>query len=409
MIHFLLIVLLNYAYYYYLEARGDRRKLAWIVLANLANLFLFKYYGFFRTILQDLSFSVEGMETLESILPLAISFYTFQLIAFQVDVHRGTFSQKVNLPDFLLFIFFFPQLIAGPILRAKDFLQRISIPKVPRILFSEIGIVWILIGVIKKVLIADQISPLIDPIYSDPQKYSIGGHWFAFYGFAFQIYCDFSGYTDIARGCALLLGYKLPPNFLAPYFAGSLREFWRRWHITLSTWLRDYLYIPLGGNRRGTTRTSLNLCITMLLGGIWHGANYTFVIWGLWHGFLLWMERLWENTKFGKLNIPKWVRIPIVFHLVCIGWVFFRADSLQLALVFLKGMAVGIGETPKYPWGFSILILSFIAVHVIEYGKMNPTKRRILFRILLPVAACVVGFITAGSVSGERSFIYFQF
>ncbi|TGK44484.1 MBOAT family O-acyltransferase [Leptospira andrefontaineae] len=410
--HFVLVVVLNYAYYYFFERRGDRKRLVWILILNLANLFVFKYYPFFKRVMSDIGFGTDVMSTsAEWILPLAISFYTFQMISFQVDVHRGDFEYKVSFSDFLLFILFFPQLIAGPILRAKDFLTRIHVPKRPNLLFSTTGCWWLLFGLIKKVLIADQISVWIDTVYSTPGTYNAEAHWVSFYGFAIQIYCDFSGYTDIARGCALLLGYKLPPNFLAPYFSGSFREFWRRWHISLSTWLRDYLYIPLGGNRSGNLRTNINLFLTMLLGGLWHGANYTFIIWGAWHGILLGLERLLIG-RFSFFNrIPKFVSALFVFHLVSIGWIFFRADSVVDAFGFISGLFNISGAKLRLPWGTNWIFISFLIVHWLEYRSVKP-KRESLKRVLryaIPVVTIFVGFWIAGSVSGERSFIYFQF
>ncbi|TGK00128.1 MBOAT family protein [Leptospira langatensis] len=412
LVHFVSIVILNYVFYYFFELQGRKKALTWIVVLNLVNLFAFKYYPFFQRILTDFGFKLNVLPgTGEWILPLAISFYTFQMISFQVDVHRGDFKNKVSFQDFLLFILFFPQLIAGPILRAKDFLNRIHVPKTPRILFSLTGCWWIVFGLIKKVLIADQISPWIDSVYSSPGIYNAEAHWAAFYGFAVQIYCDFSGYTDIARGCALLLGYKLPPNFLAPYFSGSFREFWRRWHITLSTWLRDYLYIPLGGNRFGDRRTYLNLFITMLLGGIWHGANYTFIIWGAWHGILLGLERMIGARFPITKKLPKIVSILIVFHLVCFGWVFFRADSVTDAISFFSGLANITGNKLKIPGSVQWILLTFLVLHWFEYRRFNlkSEKWNWAFRYALPLVGIAVGFWVAGSVSGERSFIYFQF
>ncbi|TGK00794.1 MBOAT family protein [Leptospira semungkisensis] len=410
--HFVLIVVLNYAFYYFFERQGDKKRLAWILLLNLINLFVFKYYPFFKQILGDLGINSTGLpETNLWVLPLAISFYTFQMISFQMDVHRGDFQYKVSLRDFLLFILFFPQLIAGPILRAKDFLTRIHVPKNPRMPFAIIGSWWIVIGLIKKVLIADQISPWIDTVYSSPGSFTAEAHWWSFYGFAIQIYCDFSGYTDIARGCSLLLGYKLPPNFLGPYFSSSMREFWRRWHISLSTWLRDYLYIPLGGNRGGATRTNINLFTTMLLGGLWHGANYTFVIWGAWHGALLGIER-WINSKLSFFKkTPKFISALVVFHLVCIGWVFFRADSLVHAFAFLQGLVNISGEKLKLPWGTNWILIAFVLLHWVEFGgiKLKSKRVKLIALYALPIASILAGFWIAGSVSGERSFIYFQF
>ncbi|TGN17374.1 MBOAT family O-acyltransferase [Leptospira idonii] len=414
LLHFVGIVLINYAYYYYFERQGDKTRLFWILLFNAINLFSFKYWNFFYQILLDLGAVVPTAESWAThwILPLAISFYTFQLIAFQMDVHRGDFKEKVGLADFVLFILFFPQLIAGPILRARDFLAKIPIPKKPNRLMFETGMGWILVGLIKKVLIADQISAIPDQIFANPSGYDFLSLLIGIYFFAMQIYCDFAGYTDIARGCSALLGYKLPPNFTGPFLSSSFQEFWRRWHITLSSWLRDYLYFALGGSRKGVLMSYVNLFITMVLGGLWHGANYTFIMWGVWMGALLCGERFWFTIKNKDSKPwPRWIKVPIIFHVSIMSLIFFRADSIKTSWLYFKGFIANEGARITLPNGIGYLVFLFILLHVIEYypSLLKKEKVRKWEWALLPSLIVFFSFWIAGSVSEVRTFIYFQF
>ncbi|MBU1122343.1 MAG: MBOAT family protein, partial [Candidatus Omnitrophica bacterium] len=256
------------------------------------------------------------------------SFFTFQAIAYSIDVYRGVIRPEKNLIKFAFFISFFIQLIAGPILRAKGFLSQLSRTKVFIIKNFEMGFYLILWGLIKKVVIADNLAPFVNEYFGSPQN-NFFDAWLAIYAFAFQIYCDFSGYCDIAVGCAKILGFNIPLNFRQPYLAQNITLFWRRWHITLSGWFRDYLFIPLGGSNVRAVRYYANLLIVMLIGGVWHGANYTFIVWGLYHGLLLVAHKVY--SKYINISIPKIIGILITFHLVCLGWIFFRADNIHLA------------------------------------------------------------------------------
>src|SRR5579859_4863569 len=273
------------------------------------------------------------------LLPLGISFFMFHAISLMFDIYRGKLRQPLNVLDALLYIAFFPQLIAGPILRASKFIPQLARPPDPQRIRVNRAFLLILAGLFKKVILSNTLSErLVEPVFAAPANYHAGDVLLAIYGYAAQIYCDFSGYTDIAIGCALLLGYHFPRNFNAPYTATNPQDFWQRWHISLSSWLRDYLYIPLGGSRSGTTRTYLNLMITMLLGGLWHGASWTFVIWGGLQGLYLVVHRIWLRIPSTQVKVLRsttaWrcaSRI-LMFHAACIGWVFFRASTFDVAI-----------------------------------------------------------------------------
>ncbi|KAA1292743.1 MBOAT family O-acyltransferase [Leptospira interrogans] len=415
--HFVGIVSLNYLFYYKYKGRYTKTIISLILILNFLNLIVFKYFYFFSTIAFDL-FSLntvvlfkENFRIEKIILPLAISFYTFQILAFQIDEYKGKVTEQVSFENFLLFILFFPQLVAGPIMRHDHFLIQVNKKRKFSELANNSGLILIMLGVAKKVIIADNISPLIDPLFQNPAEFSAYSSIIAIYGFAIQIYCDFSGYTDIARGLSLLLGINIPINFHAPYLASSFSDFWRRWHITLSTWLRDYLYIPLGGNRVGNIKTYVNLMITMVLGGLWHGANYTFLIWGGLHGFYLVVERRFLSDKIH--NFSRITRIAysfFVFHLVCFAWIFFRVDSLPKAFDVIRNLFSSDGaELPGINSLANFFILA-ILLHVYEYlphsYKSLKFKKR---KILIPALGFFVALLAVTLSSKSVPFIYFQF
>ena len=289
----------------YRQLQPHKKKLLLItsIVLNLGLLFYFKYTNFFIEILNS-GFSAK-INPLNILLPVGISFYTFENISYTVDVYRGEFVPVKRFSEYLLFLSFFPKLVMGPIVRAKDFIPQITQPYyITKDDFSD-GFYLILAGLFKKLVISDYITlNLVNYVFDAPAKYSGLECLFAVYGYAVVIYCDFSGYSSVAIGIARWLGYKIPPNFLSPYQSLDITEFWRRWHISLSSWLRDYLYIPLGGNRKGKFRTYLHLFITMLLGGLWHGASFNFIVWGGLHGTALAIHKLWneENKTFLPVN-----------------------------------------------------------------------------------------------------------
>ena len=321
------------------SVRRRRLLLLWISLVtNLGVLFFFKYFDFFResTRLLLSQFGIEaGWTALSFILPVGISFYTFQTLSYTIDVYRGQIAPTRSLVQFLGYVAFFPQLVAGPIERAAHLLPQMARPLTITLPMVESGL-WLCVwGLFKKVVLADSLAHLVDPIFKfvEPEASQT---LLATAAFALQIYCDFSGYTDIARGLARMLGFELMLNFNLPYFATSVQDFWRRWHISLSTWLRDYLYLPLGGNRLGVGRTYLNLLIVMLLGGIWHGAAWNFVAWGLWQALGLIVNRAWRERGFG---CPRWLGWTLTMAFTLYGWLLFRSNSADQVLTLTASLA----------------------------------------------------------------------
>jgi alginate O-acetyltransferase complex protein AlgI len=332
--HFIGLVIANYIMVRWMLRTPSRKKtvMAATVVLNLVNLAVFKYFGFFVEVVTDLGVTLPPfVENLDLFLPLAISFYTFQLTAYVVDVYRGTITEEIRFSRFFLFILFFPQLIAGPIMRSTDFLPQVSFIDRERMFRG----CWLIMGgLVKKVLLADPMGTILAPVFAAPELYTGWSIMLAGMCFSLQVYCDFSGYTDIARGAALLLGYDIPENFAAPFFSASARELWQRWHITLATWLRDYIYFPLGGSKVSAARTYINQIITFTLGGLWHGADYTYICWGAMWGVLLALERFleqvlgWKTTpeKGGVLKIAK---VFLMFVLFSIGALMFRSQPVE--------------------------------------------------------------------------------
>ncbi len=384
------------------------------ITVNLGILAYFKYAAFLLGTATDvthwLGWSVP-IPQVKAFLPLGISFYTFEAISYVVDVYRGRTKPVRNPLDYAVYILFFPHLVAGPIVRPNEFLPQLDRPKRfdwPRF---QAGVQLFLIGLVKKIVIADQVAQVVDPVFQSPGDFNSAALWLAVLGYTVQIYCDFSGYTDMALGLAHTLGFKLPNNFNAPYLASSPADFWRRWHISLSRWLRDYLYIPLGGNRQGPVRTMVNLFVTMLLGGLWHGANWTFVVWGAYHGTLLAVQRI----------IPKGWAHPglrpattlMTFLLVCVGWVLFRAQTLVDAGVILRGLVVPTRGTELASDGGLLVMVCLTATLIGQALGQLQGSPRALFRVPVPVAgAAMAAALTLALVltPGEgKAFIYFQF
>jgi alginate O-acetyltransferase complex protein AlgI len=399
------------------DVRSDRTRKSLVALSvgvNLGILAYFKYAAFALDSARDVShwlgWSVP-LPVAKAFLPLGISFYTFEAISYVVDVYRGKTAPVRNPFDYALYILFFPHLVAGPIVRANDFLPQLHRPKRfdwPRF---QAGTQLFLIGMFKKVVIADQIALVIDPVFADPGKFDTLALWLAALGYAVQIYCDFSGYTDMALGLAHTLGFKLPNNFNAPYLATSPADFWRRWHISLSKWLRDYLYIPLGGNRLGPTRTMVNLFITMLLGGLWHGASWTFVVWGAYHGLLLAIQRVIPTGWDRPLLRP--VGAVLTFLAVCVGWVFFRAQTLADAGTILRGMVTPTAGLGLAGDGNLLVVVCVIGTLVGQRLGQIGGSARWFFRIPAPLAGAVLALLMTLALllmpGSGKVFIYFQF
>jgi alginate O-acetyltransferase complex protein AlgI len=313
------------------SAASRRRWLVFSLFTNLGVLAIFKYANFFVDTVND-SAAWFGMHALlpalHVTLPVGISFYTFHSMGYNIDVYRGRTQPERSFLRFAIYVAFFPQLVAGPILRAGQFLPQLARHVGLDAAKLRSGLHLFLVGLVKKVAVADNVSPLVDHVFGSPQGFSSLVIWVATACFAIQIYCDFSGYTDMARGASRMMGFEIPPNFHYPYLARTITDFWRRWHISLSSWLRDYLYIPLGGNRQGTLATYRNLLLTMGLGGLWHGASWNFVLWGLYQGGWLAVERalgIGEPRTEGRLRSA--LRWAFCQYLVLLGWVFFRVSN----------------------------------------------------------------------------------
>lgn len=387
------------------------------VITNFAILGYFKYTNFFFDTLNSLNMG--SFDAMDIFLPVGISFFTFQSLSYTIDVYRGVIEPEKDYWDFLFFVSFFPQLVAGPIVRAKDFLPQLRLPTI--ITREDIGKAVFLIatGLFKKAVIADYISiNFVDRIFEMPTRYTGFENLVALYGYALQIYCDFSGYSDMAIGLALLFGFKLNINFDSPYQSASITEFWRRWHISLSSWLKDYLYISLGGNRKGKIKQYANLIITMLLGGLWHGANWKFVIWGGIHGVVLAIEKLFNWHKIVEKNMVfRIIGVIVTFHIVCLCWIFFRADSFQTAMEMIDQIfnyfngEVATQFLQGYPEVSLLIVLGFILHFMPRSSEVLAEK----FINRLPVAGqalvlvFVIWLVIQVKSADIHPFIYFQF
>lgn len=392
--------------------RKRKRSIRFAVVANLGLLGFFKYYGFFVESLTEAFGSDQPLPFIEVILPVGISFYTFQAISYVVDVGRRD-VRAVALVDVAVFLSFFPQLVAGPIVRAKEFLPQLGRHRLDDEVDSFDAVWMIGRGLFKKVVIATYLADtVVDPVFDAPTEASKLELLQAMYGYAIQIYADFSGYTDIAIGIALLLGFRFPVNFDNPYRSLSIQDFWRRWHITLSNWLRDYLYISLGGNRLGSVRTYRNLMLTMVLGGLWHGAAWTFVAWGTIHGIALVIERLLgAGTPSGERPVATAVRWFVTFHVVCVAWVLFRAETFELAADFLTGLVTApIGGGVEW-WAIAVIVGALIMQMIPSDLLLAIRERGADTDPLLQgaVLGVWIALIVALGPEGVAPFIYFQF
>jgi alginate O-acetyltransferase complex protein AlgI len=424
-VHFFLVIAINY---YYSEKMFQSKQkglntsadLKIILVLNLINLAFFKYFYFFLDSFFSLTHSQmfkDISSTVNIILPLAISFYTFQLIAIQVDIHKGRVLERISFMDYSIFIIFFPQLIAGPIMRTSDFLPRLNQPVITNDSMNQ-GIFLLLIGLFKKVVIADNVGALITPVYLNPESYHYTSIFLAFLGFAAQVYCDFSGYTDIARGLAYLLGFEIPENFKGPFYSASFTELWSRWHITLSTWLRDYLYIPLGGNAKGFNMSNIYMFITMVLGGFWHGANLSFIFWGAYLGILLWMERLLLKKGFDlipKNPLLKFAKRVLIFILFAFSGSFFRtasfgADSLH-AMYNLYSNFFGLNYGKGIGARDEVILYVFLTLvfNYFQYNTESFEKWKKFQKFIIPTASLIVFLLLGLFGDGGGDFIYFQF
>jgi len=403
------------------SASPGRRKalLALSVIANLGMLGVFKYYDFFTTQLNELLTSIgvaAPLPLLHVILPVGISFYTFQTMSYTIDVYRGHTEPTDRFWDFALYVCFFPQLVAGPIERSRRLLPQVLHERPRDGNNFRDGLYFVILGLFKKVVIADNLAAVVNTIFNNDISQVSGAECLVgVYAFAFQIYGDFSGYSNIAQGVAKWMGFDLMHNFRMPYFADSPSDFWARWHISLSTWLRDYLYIPLGGNRRGSLLTYRNLMLTMLLGGLWHGANWTFIAWGAFHGLLLCAYRPFRRPKGAPP--PAWPRrllqIIVMFNLACFGWLLFRAQTITQAWEMCRLIFTDFRITPFAVAGLGMIL--FFAGPLVAFeiwlhrsgDLMKLTKVSWIWRSLVYSYCVSMMFFFPPPVA--NAFIYFRF
>lgn len=402
------------------EQPGKRKGLLVLsIVINLGSLFYFKYTNFFIDIINDLQ--VGQVKPLNILLPIGISFYTFENLSYTIDVYRKQFTPVSSFLEYCFFLSFFPKLVMGPIVRASDFIPQIRKDIFVNEYDVSRGLFLILSGLFKKVVVSDYIYiNYVQYIFDTPEKYSGIECLFGVYGYALVIYCDFSGYSDMAIGMAQWMGFHIPDNFNTPYQSTSITEFWRRWHISLSSWLRDYLYIPLGGNKKGKLRQYGNLFTTMLLGGLWHGASWNFVIWGGLHGTALAVDKLrltfFPQQKFLKFpfNFLGWV---ITFHLVCFCWIFFKAETLADSLIIIKQISTNFNSQAflelwtAYQKVFLVMLLGFV-LHVLP-NKFNEYLIGAFQKITILGRALVLIFIIWLAIQAKTAEqvlpIYLQF
>lgn len=442
--YFTLLIISTFIDFYigraiYRSDQASRRKflVTLSVCCNLLILGYFKYTYFFTDTFNQIFqanlqshnplasflnlFPGVAMDVSKIFLPVGISFYTFQTISYSIDIYRGQLQPTRNILDFAFYVSFFPQLVAGPIVRAHDFIPQIYQPySLDERAFGK-AIFLIMAGLVKKIVISDFLSVnFVDRVFGAPESFPGLVNLLGVYGYAMQIYCDFSGYTDIAIGVALLLGYRLPLNFNSPYKANTITDFWRRWHISLSSWLRDYLYIPLGGNRLGRVRTYINLSLTMLLGGLWHGAHIKFIIWGALHGLALALHKLWMEAT-GNTKDHSWYGNffsgVLTFHFVCLCWIFFRADSLNNALLMIGQIITNFNANllPDVATAYQDILLLMAAGYGFHYlparwkewseEKFSAQPDFVKAFSVIVVLILIFQF----HQSGMQPFIYFQF
>jgi alginate O-acetyltransferase complex protein AlgI len=414
------------------RSKNQRTRRGWLIMslcANLGTIAFFKYYNFFVTsaaaTLAWLGLPT-NLHTLEIVIPVGVSFYTFHSMSYTIDVYRGKLKPVSSILDLACFIGFFPQMVAGPIVRASLFLPQLKTIRKFADVDKRGALVLFLIGFVKKACIADAVAPYVDRYFEAPSNFTAASAWLGVLFYAIQIYCDFSGYTDMAIASAALLGYDLPLNFRFPYFAQNISDFWHRWHISLSSWLRDYLYIPLGGNRGGRWFVYRNIMITMLLGGLWHGGAWTFVIWGGLHGLALILHRAWTHRRDvlpdvrdmqkhvppkGPRSFGGWLSWLLTFYWVCVAWIFFRAVDLQHAVPALRGFVLFQGGGPEQLGTRMLWVVVALAfVHWLNSrGVFSQWWRRLPAPAFAAGYGCAFAIVLLFIPPHYAPFIYFQF
>jgi len=418
-----------------LMERSRRTRTFWLVISLVSNfgfLGYFKYSGFItenlNSFLANLGLSARLSDPISYpnamlsllgvssdhlftrvILPIGISFHTFQSMSYTIDAYKGVIQTERSFVRFLTFVSFFPQLVAGPIERAHNLLPQLQ--RTPRIMRRDLfdGLSLFLVGFFKKVALADYLAMYVDPVYGNPGVFQAPALILATVAFGWQIYFDFSGYTDMARGIALVMGFRMMLNFNNPYTATSLGDFWNRWHISLSTWFKDYLYFPLGGSRKGNFRTYINMFITMIVSGIWHGASWTFVVWGGLHALGRCLTRELEQTEVYQQRIPRLAKQAVVFTFVTFTWIFFRAQSLTDAGLIISRIFTTGWADPRLPLVMAILVLA-VWVYQLLYTSGASVRRWIdAAPVRVGLAALMIAYLTIVAQPSTKQFIYFQF
>ena len=419
---YLLIILVPAVGDYYLgiliEAcdQPERRRL-WLFASFVLNLGLLGYFKYSNFFLASIAHGMRvNVQPLSIVLPLGISFFTFKSLSYTVDIYRGQIKACRTLWQYAMYIMYFPEMIAGPIVRASIFLPQMRRSLRPSLGRTVSGIKRIFLGLTKKMVCADRLAIFVDPIFNAPMNYSPDTVTCALLGYSIQIYCDFSGYTDMAIGLSQIIGFDLPENFDFPYLATSISDFWRRWHITLSEWLRDYLYIPLGGNRKGRARTMANLILTMLLGGLWHGANWRFVFWGLLHAAYLIVHKAWKDCGYSIADTiaGRLLAWGLTFGSVSVAWIFFRAPDLHIACIIILKLSGFLAGGYRWIYGpFYLVTLAVGGAHLWRAPSMDRSSRVIplpqnplIASFLLTL--WLLGIFLFAVVKGSP-FIYFQF
>jgi alginate O-acetyltransferase complex protein AlgI len=435
---FLMIVLTLVAYVSALEIAGRPEKKIYIIIGvaiPLVILGFFKYFNFFVLSFEKMWGITRG-NSLNIILPVGISFYTFQSLSYVIDVYQRKIKAEKDFFKLALYIAFFPQLVAGPIVRAGDFLPQLEEDRNISLNNFKAGIQIFIFGLFKKIVIADWLSVFVDDVFRNPAAFHAVSLILAVIAYSIQIYFDFSGYSDMAIGCAKCLGYDFERNFNLPYISSNISEFWKRWHISLSTWLKDYLYIPLGGNRKGAARTYINNMLTMLLGGLWHGANWTFVVWGGFHGVALCVHKIYKQYGVKLFPPAEYVHKKIVSFIryllgniftnafVCFCWIFFRSDSFSTAGQIITRIVTWQGGIIQiYTWlvvALFIIIAATLFTVIKSYSASGSNANHVEVNGFYPILDLskfrdmvvffvVIGLIIAFAYAGANPFIYFQF
>lgn len=390
-----------------------RSKRPWLLLSIVNNLGMLGFFKYGKFVVENLNGLLAWlgvpyeMASPGVLLPVGISFYVFQSMSYTIDYYRGDVEREPSFIRYATFVSLFPQLVAGPIERARNLLPQLR--HTPRISRQDVadGLSLFVVGLFKKVALADYLAPYVDKVYKAPEEFQAPALILATFAFAWQIYFDFSGYTDMARGVARMMGIRLMLNFDNPYLATGLGDFWRRWHVSLSTWFKDYVYIPLGGNRKGEVRTYVNMCLTMVISGLWHGAMWTFVVWGALHAVGRALTRALETTPLYREHVPRFVKQVLTFSFVTFAWIFFRAESFGDAWLIV-GRIFQFGWTdPRCPLLMVGLILAVWIYQFLYESKLRWTLAPAPVRMGLVVLMLLYVAVVGGS--GEQAFIYFQF